>query len=113
MPSKEDLVSAVTILFEYILTFMLKKGKVENVIMIMDHSGVNPLTAPMWLVKHVLSTIQGQYKGMSRSIFTLNSPYAFSLIWKTVRYFIDATTASKIQINSSPTFKGINDLVPP
>lgn len=78
------------------MTFMLKKGKIENSITIMDHDKMNFLNAPVSLFKHVLTTIQGQYKGVSRTIFTVNSPYAFSILYATLKYFIDETTASKI-----------------
>jgi len=92
---------------------MMCPGTVENGLVIMDSQSMGLLSLPIMKVKAILTTIQSNYKCRARTIFALNSSTAVSILWQTVKYFIDEATAAKVMITSGDTFDELKDLCHP
>ena len=107
------MVGFIILLFEYLDKNMLVEGRIENVIIIVDCLNISIFNAPYGMLKSVLGTIQGIYKCKARAIFCINVPTSFSVLWNTVRYFIDGNTAQKVQIVYENTCPELQSMVLP
>ena len=90
------MIGFIILLFEYLDNFMLVEGRIENVVIIIDCINISIFNAPYGMLKSVLGTIQAIYKCKAKAIFCINVPTSFSVLWNTVRYFIDENTAKKV-----------------
>lgn len=91
-----DLIHFSILILEYLEINMLIPGRIENYILIIDCQNLGVMNTPYALLKSVLSVIQSQYKCKARAIFCLNSPTSMSVIWNTVKLFLDNTTSRKV-----------------
>uniref|UniRef100_A0A7S3MYH7 CRAL-TRIO domain-containing protein n=1 Tax=Strombidium inclinatum TaxID=197538 RepID=A0A7S3MYH7_9SPIT len=112
-PDVEDLLSAAVLVQLYMVHFMEKDGVIENNVSIVNLKDLGIFNLPYAMLKNVMQTTQGQFKGRARTIICLNSPRTISIAWNTVRYFIDELTAKKVAINSGPTCKELFELADP
>lgn len=101
------------VLLEYMKQFMLKAGHIENMIMIVNLQGVSVTTVPFALAQTVLKTLSTNYKCVSRSIFLVNAPQTFSLIWRSLYYFMDENTAKKVNVVSTNYCPTMLELIAP
>lgn len=100
IPTHETLTRVMIILFEYVRKFMMIPGKIENVLLVIDSHGNNVFSLPYGLLNKCIAGIQLNYRGVARSVFILNAPKTFSYAWKTISYFLDESTARKVQISN-------------
>ena len=96
----DDLIHMFIFLIEYLETFIMIKGRVENIILIIDCQGVSLFNAPYQLFKQVIYTLQNYTQCKLRSIFCLNSTSSF-LFFKKME--IDDITSSKMIITPQNT----------
>lgn len=112
-PSGDDIVTAVLMIFEYVIRVMEKPGKIENIMLIINSKGASVLSMPYSVITKCVSLITSMYKCVARAIFVLNAPTTFAYAWKTISYFMDENTARKVQITSSKTLPELLELVAP
>lgn len=105
--------TCIILLLEYMKHFMLKAGHVENMNMIINMQGVSVATIPFALAQSVLKTLSTNYKCLSRSIFLVNAPQTFSVIWRSLKYFIDENTARKVNVVSTNFCPTMLELIAP
>ena len=113
IPTSEVLTKIMIIQFEYVRKYMMINGKIENVLLVIDSSGNNVFTLPYGLLNKSIAAIQLNYRGVARSVFILNAPKTFAYAWKTISYFLDESTARKVQISNSESTPDLIDLVAP
>ena len=87
------MVALCLVMFEFIAKYILKKGVVENTIMMIDCQDLSVFNMPYKMIKAVTSTIQTCYKAKSRGIFIVNAPTTFSIVWRAVKLFLDEVVA--------------------
>lgn len=112
-PTLPEGCACIVLLLEYMKYFMLKAGHVENMNMIINLKDVWVSTIPFALAQAVLKTLSTNYKCLSRSIYLVNAPQAFSMVWKSLSYFIDANTNRKVNIVSTNTCPAMLELIAP
>lgn len=83
-----DTVYLGIIAFEYFLHHMAVKGRIENINIILDCKDLNVFSAPYMIIKDLLGAIQSQFKCICKSIFVLNSPSTFSILYNGVKAFL-------------------------
>lgn len=103
VPNNEDLITLALWFFEFMETYMMVPGRIENVILIIDCKNLSVFSAPYGMLKAVLGVVTSQYKCKSRCIYVVNSPKTFSVVWKVVKNLIDECTAAKVNIISENT----------
>lgn len=96
----DSLVAAMAITIEYIKYYMMEPGHIENVINIIDLTGVGFSTSITPLAQKFKETIASNYKALGRAVYMLNCPTTFSLVWNTIKYCFDETSVRKITITS-------------
>ena len=81
---------------------MQSPGHIENIINIVDLSGVGVSSGPACatLAARMKETVGVNYKAFGRAVYMLNSPKAFELIWHSIKYFFDENSVRKISISS-------------
>ena len=89
------LVNLIVLLYSYMDEFMLVEGRIENFILIIDCNDISLFNAPYAMIKSVLADVQGLFKCKVKQIFCLNAPAAFSVLWRTVSFSLDAITIAK------------------
>ena len=109
----DNLMAAMVVTIEYIKYFMSSPGHVENIVIIIDLTGVGISHGQQikTLSQKFKDTIGANYKGVIRALYLLNSPRAFSLIWNSIKYFFDENSVRKISIVSYNTCPVLLDLV--
>ena len=95
-PTGEDIVTAVLMIFEYVIHVMEKPGHIENIMLIINSSGANVFSMPYSVITKCVLLITTMYKCVARAIFVLNAPMTFAYAWKTISYFMDENTARKV-----------------
>ena len=68
---------------------------------------------PLAKMKTVLGAITSQHKCVVRTIMVLNAPFAISILYQALSYFIDENTKRKINILSSSTCSILVELTAP
>lgn len=53
------------------------------------------------MLKEVFGFMQNNYRARLYRGYAVNAPWSFSAIWKTVKMFIEETTAMKINVSTS------------
>ena len=112
-PTPDDLITAAVLINMYSIHFMEVDGRVENNLSILNLSQMSLFGLPYSMMKTVMGTTQGQFKGRARTIFQLSAPRSISMVWNTVKYFMDELTSKKVVIYSSPTCQELFDLAHP
>ena len=112
-PTGDDIVTAVLMIFEYLIRVMEKPGHIENMMLIINSQGASVLSMPYGVITKCVSLITSMYKCVARAIFVLSAPTTFAYAWKTISYFMDENTARKVQITSSKTLPELLELVAP
>lgn len=96
----DDIISAALVNIYFMKKYMLQDKVLENIIQIMDKSGLTLFTMPFKLMKPVFSFIPNIIRGRARTVFGLNAPSTISIIWNTIKYFLDENTQQKVQFTS-------------
>lgn len=112
-PSGPEVIAGLVASLTYNLTYMQLPGVIENVIIVINMTGLGIFNMNYGLMKEILGYITQVMKGRARSIYVLNAPSTFSAIWKVATYFIDETTARKVQVTSGATCDELISLVHP
>ena len=84
---------------------MMATGSVENCLMIFDMNNLNVFNAPYKMIKDHIVSLTSIYKNGSRSLFVLNTPKTFSVLWNVVSYVVNDMTRAKMSIVSQNTCK--------
>lgn len=83
--------------------YMLENGVVENYLQVGDSEGLNIFTTPFKLVQAILQFMTCINRGRSRTVYEVNSPTSISVLWNTVKYFMDENTQQKVCFTSAGT----------
>lgn len=113
VPTGPEVIAGLVATITYNSTLMQKDGIIENVIIVINMIGLGIFNMNYGLMKEILGYITQVMKGRARTIYVLNAPSTFSAIWKVVTYFIDETTARKVQVTSGATSDELISLVHP
>lgn len=113
VPTGPEVIAALVATISYNISYMQSPGIIENVIIIINMAGLGIFNMNYGLMKEMLGYITQVMKGRARSIFVLSAPSTFSAIWKVATYFIDETTARKVQVTSGETNDELTSLIHP
>ena len=100
VPTGNEVIASLMATTAYNQSYMLQDGVIENVLIVINMQGLGIFNMNYGLMKEILAYMVKVMKGRARSIFILNAPSTFSAIWKVATYFIDETTARKVQVSS-------------
>ncbi len=109
----DDMKALVTYFLDYVIRHMLLPGQVENWIVITDLNGLGIMSLPYGVLKEVFAFMQNNFRGRLYKAIVLNAPWTFSAAWKVIENFMEASTASKIVINSGTTDPSLKNLINP
>ena len=88
-PQVDDVVGAAMITVLFVNKYMLKDGVVENLLQVGNNAGTSLFTMQYSLIKGVLGFMTAINRGRARMVAQINAPQTISVIWNTVRYFVD------------------------
>ena len=108
-----DSIMVGIVAFEYFLEHLAIKGRIENINIVLDCKDLNVFTAPYRIIIDLLGAIQSQFKCICKSIFCLNSPSTFSILYNGVKAFLQDHTKSKLQIYSESTSENLLKMAMP
>lgn len=112
-PSSDEMITSILFFFEYVEQNMFIKGKIENIILILNLGNQGMSKLPVSKLTAVIGAVMNQRKCATRTIFVLNAPFAITLLWKAIKYFIDENTQRKVQIQSDAISANLLALVAP
>jgi len=90
----------MTYFLEYLLENYIIPGQVEAWICITDLTGVGLTSLPYGKLKALFSFMQNNYRARLYRGYTINAPWAFKMVWATIKGFLEETTVMKIKISS-------------
>jgi len=93
----DDIVKAIIYFIEYIITYMLIPGQVENWNIIIDLNDVSIFSIPDSLMK-IFKILQANYRARLNSMFILGMTGFLNALWTIVKSFLDSNTQKKIKI---------------
>jgi hypothetical protein len=81
---------------------------VEEFVSIVDLDGfsISLMSSQVWsFLKAISAELQGNYPEVNGGMYIINAPWAFQMIWKSIKLFLDPGTVAKIKILGSD-YKG-------
>ena len=109
----EELIACQASTFGYVEQHMMKPGQIENIVFVCDLCELGVLSINYSLLKAIISYVVGVFRGRVRTMFVMNAPTTFSVIWNTVRYLLDEASARKIQVTSGNVSEDLLELCHP
>lgn len=91
----------------------MKPGIIENIVLVMNMAEFSFQKAPIYIAKHLINSIGANYKGHARAVFLVNAPTAFSMVWNTIKYFLDENQVRKVKIVSANSCPSLLELAAP
>mmetsp|Transcript_37466 Transcript_37466/g.27619 ORF Transcript_37466/g.27619 Transcript_37466/m.27619 type:complete len:168 (-) Transcript_37466:105-608(-) len=88
---------------EFVIRKMMLPGQIESWIVLIDFGKLSLFQIPYKNLKGIIGMLQSQYRCRSAKIFILNISTAFSVIWNTVKGFIEEHTKKKMTITKQHT----------
>ena len=83
---------------EHVFHYMLNPGRVEDVFVIIDFTGVGVLNVPFEMFSRIITSFQNNYKACLAKMFIINASSLISFVWSIIKTFIDPITEKKIKI---------------
>jgi hypothetical protein len=95
----QDVVSLAVFVFEFIMKYMFKTGKVQSTQLLIDCHDTNSWSMPYSMLKTVYLTINQMYQHLITGIHIVNVPTSFGCTWAVSKLFIDEQSSAKVQIS--------------
>jgi len=93
----------MTFFLEDLINNYLLPGQVETWVCITDLNGIGLTNVPYTMLKTLFGFMQNNYRARLYRGYNINSPWAFTFVWKTVKGFLEPTTVMKIKVSSGPS----------
>jgi len=103
------MIDALTFFFEFLITYILLPGQIENWIFITDLKGMSLTSIPFNAIKKLISYLQHNYRGRLSVMYIVNAPSSIYIPWQMAKKFMEESTAKKMQFIKKQVPEGLKE----